>query len=387
MATTQSPVAVFLDSIWSKFIAFVSPLLFEVKDELASSVPRNEDALFNYVSIIVLLSLAILGTLIWTVFDKERKNYNYLHEWLIILLRYYVIYQMLLYGLAKVFLMQFQEPDFTTLMQTYGDSPPMALLWTFMGYSDGYTIFTGLGEVAGAIFLLFRKTRTIGALTVFAVMINVMLLNFFYDVPVKLLASHLVLFSIIIILYDWKRLTNFFFLNHPTAALPLQPFFKNPKIEKWKEWVKIGSLAISIAGIFIVKIYLNKNAQERNANAELYMVETYKVNSEIDDEKIYKHQWKYLLFVDSKTATICDVLDNKEEFQYDWRIKERKLSFFNSDKNTFIDMKFSNPDSSKMILKGMIQKDTVEITLIKKRKSDFRLNQNRFNWINQNPDN
>jgi len=68
----------------------------------------------------------------------------------------------------------------------------MGLLWTFMAASKGYQIFTGAAEVLGGILLLWKRTTTLGALTVFGVMANVMALNFFYDVPVKLLSTHLV---------------------------------------------------------------------------------------------------------------------------------------------------------------------------------------------------
>jgi hypothetical protein len=40
---------------------------------------------------------------------------------------------MLVYGFIKVFPTQFHLPGPGRLVQPYGDSSPMALLWTFMG--------------------------------------------------------------------------------------------------------------------------------------------------------------------------------------------------------------------------------------------------------------
>ena len=93
----------------------------------------------------------------------------------------------------------------------------MGLLWTFMGYSTVYTIFAGLGEVIGGAFLLFKRTRLIGSLIVIAIMSNVVMLNFAYDVPVKLFSTHLLLMAIFLTVPDIKRLSNLFFFNRAIA--------------------------------------------------------------------------------------------------------------------------------------------------------------------------
>jgi hypothetical protein len=63
---------------------------------------------------------------------------------------------------------------------------PMGLMWTFMGYSRAYQCFAGGAELLGAVLLLWRRTRAIGAFVLAAVLLNVVILNFCYDVPVKL---------------------------------------------------------------------------------------------------------------------------------------------------------------------------------------------------------
>jgi hypothetical protein len=37
------------------------------------------------------------------------------------------------------------------LLKPYGESSPMGLLWTFMGYSTGYNLFTGGAEALGGL--------------------------------------------------------------------------------------------------------------------------------------------------------------------------------------------------------------------------------------------
>ncbi len=64
------------------------------------------------------------------------------------------------------------------------------------------------------MFLLFyRKTITIGSMVVVGVMINVVMMNFSYDIPVKLFSVHLVLMAFILLLADGRRVIGFFFRN------------------------------------------------------------------------------------------------------------------------------------------------------------------------------
>jgi hypothetical protein len=48
---------------------------------------------------------------------------------------------------------QFPAPTQDRLMQSYGDSSPMGLLWTFMGASEPYTMFVGFAEMISGILL------------------------------------------------------------------------------------------------------------------------------------------------------------------------------------------------------------------------------------------
>ena len=136
---------------------------------------------------------------------------------------------MINYGLIKVFKTQFPFPSMDRLSQSYGESSPMGLLWTFMGYSTAYNIFTGLGEVVGGSLLLFKRTRLIGALIVIAVMSNVVVLNFAYDVPAKLFSIHLLLMATFIIVPDIRRLLDFFLFNRFVEPEVSQVFYRHAK--------------------------------------------------------------------------------------------------------------------------------------------------------------
>ena len=113
------------------------------------------------------------------------------------------------------------RPD--RLLESYGDSSPMGLAWTFIGYSKGYNYFTGLAELACGILLLFRKTTLLGAVIAFTVIANIVAINYCYDVPVKIVSSGLLLMVIFILLKDLNRITRFFVLNQTAEPAILTP--------------------------------------------------------------------------------------------------------------------------------------------------------------------
>lgn len=181
------------------------------------------DTTYNYIQVFFFLITALVIAAIWSVADrKKRLDYHRLFFWFLILLRYYLALMMISYGLAKVFKTQFPFPSPLRLTQPYGDSSPMGLLWTFMGYSTAYNVFTGLGEFVGGVLLFFRRTTMLGALIVIVVMSNVVALNFTYDVPVKLFSIHLLLMAFIILTPDLPRIIHFFLTRQPIGTRELE---------------------------------------------------------------------------------------------------------------------------------------------------------------------
>jgi hypothetical protein len=123
---------------------------------------------------------------------------------------------MISYGLSKVFRLQFPSLSTARLLQPYGESSPMGLLWTFFGYSGPYTIFAGLLELIPGLLLFFRRTTSLGALLLVVVLVNVVLTNFCYDVPVKIYSANLLLMAVFLIAPVLPGLINLLILNRPT---------------------------------------------------------------------------------------------------------------------------------------------------------------------------
>ena len=178
------------------------------------------DTGMNYTLVLCIAVIALVGTIVWSAIDERRgrREYRTAYAWLRLALRITLAITLLGYGFAKIYPLQFgYAPSLRELNQTYGASSPMHLLWFLMKFSRPYAIFGGLMEVIPGVLLLFERTETIGALGAAAAMLNVAVLNFCFDVPVKLYSTHLFLMSVFLLLPDFKPMWEFFVLRRPAA--------------------------------------------------------------------------------------------------------------------------------------------------------------------------
>jgi uncharacterized membrane protein YphA (DoxX/SURF4 family) len=195
--------------------------------------------------------------------DREHLAYPRLHEWLRVYVRFYLAYTMLVYGLGKVIKLQFPYPDTNGLLVAYGESSPMRLLWTFMGASESYTIFAGAGEVLGGLLLCMRRTTLLGSLVTFAVMVHVVVLNFSYDVPVKLFSSQLVLMAVSLMAPDLPWMGRVFVLGQrvlPRPIVALSPW-------RWLNWTLV--LLRTAVVISFVALSIQANLKMRREIGDL----------------------------------------------------------------------------------------------------------------------
>jgi uncharacterized membrane protein YphA (DoxX/SURF4 family) len=171
------------------------------------------DDTFGWILSFCLLIFALLSTAAWSLLDRKRENYVELHKWFRLSIRFFLAGQMINYGLDKVIPLQMSYPDLDTLVEPFGSFSPMGVLWSFMGASPAYEIFTGCAETLGGLLLIVPRTATFGALLCLADMTQVFMLNMTYDVPVKLFSFHLILLALFLLISDFHRLVNLFFLN------------------------------------------------------------------------------------------------------------------------------------------------------------------------------
>src|SRR5579859_5260248 len=185
--------------LWQKVVPWMASHLLRLSQPITIFTNGSGDTRFDYIKALCLLVVAALASVLWSVLDRKRQNYGRLHQWLRLYVRLYLGATLLGYGAYKVIPSQFPPMWQWRYLQTYGDSSPMGVLWTFMSASASYTIFAGAIEMLGGILLFLPRLVTLGALISVGAMANVFMLNMSYDVPVKLYSFHLLLLAIFLI--------------------------------------------------------------------------------------------------------------------------------------------------------------------------------------------
>jgi hypothetical protein len=106
----------------------------------------------------------------------------------------------------------------------------MRLLWAFMGASAAYSAFAGLAELCGALLLLFRRTTTLGALILAASLTNVTMLNFAYEVGVKLPVTVYFLAALTLLAPEVGKLSRVFLFNDQ-----FRPASRDEQRDRWRQ--------------------------------------------------------------------------------------------------------------------------------------------------------
>jgi uncharacterized membrane protein YphA (DoxX/SURF4 family) len=377
----------FMDSFYEIYlkplnalVLWLGKFLLNGKEVTQPERTGSGDTTFQYFVLLAISIVTILGTIFWSVLDRHRSNYRKLLYLLTVLIRAYVGFMMISYGLMKLFNMQFGDISEYRLKSTYGESSPMGLAWTFFAYSMGYKYFMGFAELVGGLLLLFRRTSSLGAVITFTVTANIMAVNYFFDVPVKIISTILVVMSLFLILKDAKRFLNFFLLNKATEPANLGSFDgkKHPLLITGLKYALIIYLVFPIYKTYSsyrnqVSIFGNYHVESYSTNGAIYKGDSPKwkeINIKYDSVKVLladNTSQKYLCNVDpvSKSIIIFSAGSNNREYEFNYQ--------------------YTQPDV--LVLNRIIQLGK-ELTEIKLRKTNTGLSplmSRGFHWINEHP--
>lgn len=281
-----------------------------------AEIPMNGsgDATWNWLlSLQTALAAAAIG-LIWAVIGRKSRGYPKLATVLERGVRWYLLLVMFDYGFAKVIPTQFPPPRLDRMAMTYAESSPMGLAWRFMGYSTAYCIFCGIGEVLAALFLAFRRTAGLGAILLIAVLLNVVMINLCFDVPVKLFSLHLLAMGIALALADSRRFLNFFFLNRVVRPRLLAPIFGQARLDALITFLKVAVLGLAIWSAIDEGIADQRMINERHFKAPIYGIHDV-LKFEKDGVAITPHlgekdRWKQIVF-DFQGLALLRTMDDR----------------------------------------------------------------------------
>jgi hypothetical protein len=300
------------------------------------------DRLLDWVFSLCLLVTSALIALAWTLRDRDggrrlrsvEQDNRYemrLRDIVIVYVRFTLAAQMLSYGVLKVFAGQFPHPNTASLLQRLGQSSKMALLWNCMGVAPAYQIFGGALEVIGGLLLFSRRTTALGATICAGVLANVVMLNFSYDIAVKQFSSHLLLFSLGLLLSQWRRFVDFFVLNRAAATPVTRAPFASKRLERAAVILKV------VAALYLI-VFVSKDAYgiaQNNLAGEPVWTGAYEVTTFNADGRelpnTYGDATRFRRVVLFDGAMIAELGDDTRELWLMERDVERKRMVFRKD--------------------------------------------------------
>lgn len=382
------------NSVLYKFIPWVGKTILGIDYKIVTGPNGSGDTTYDYVLLFTIFSVAIIATIIWTLLDRKSTNYKKMYYWLSLGIRAYVGLMLINYGMVKVIQLQFSQPSMYRLTETFGESSPMGLAWTFLGFSKGYNMFMGIAEILAGL-LLFRRTLTFGLIITLMASANVMAVNYFFDVPVKILSTHLVAMSLFLLMYNFKELLQFFFTKTPVSL----SIIEKPKFSKMVNKVLIGLkvLVLLYALPYAFNETLRSREKYKGEATKSYLKGFYEVKEfKVNDSLITKNtdeitKWKYLM-IDRKNYLLTMDSNNRRnwlKFTADSLKNEISLQ---DRRDTLKIYKFNYTENDSLFyLNGTIKKDTIsnKVDIKFKRTKDFRkrflLTNRGFHWISERP--
>jgi uncharacterized membrane protein YphA (DoxX/SURF4 family) len=369
------------------FVPWVGQHVLHLSKPITYFISGSGDRTSDWVLLFCHLVVSIVGTVVWTILDR-RKEYPTLNEWLRVALRYALAVTMFAYGSAKVVKLQFSDPSLGRLLEPLRDVSPMGLLWTFMGVSTPYTFFAGASELLGGVLLFFRRTTTLGALVTAAVMTNVAILNYAYDVPVKLLATHLVLMCGYLLIPDLRALCDFFIRNRPAAPAPVQPHFASKKWRIAEGTVKTLFISFTVvtSAVGMIEGYNSRYgpAAPKSPLYGIWDVEEFTRDGQTLPPLLTDTvRWRRMV-TQSPTGISIRGMDDSIH-AYAVHFDTAKSTILSNDAKTSLTITWSRPDADHLNLTGTVDGHHLAVRLNRMDVSHTNLLGRGFHWISELP--
>ena len=376
---------------WEAVVPWVGANVLRLAAPITVLPNGSGDTTWSYVHNLLLLVLAAAGTLLWTALDRRRPGYAALHDWVRLYVRYGLGATMLTYGAIKVIKSQFPNPGLERLIEPWGQFSPMGVVWSFMGMSIAYNLLTGLGEALGGVLLFWRRTTTLGALVSVAVLSNVVVLNYAYDVPVKLFSTNLLLMACFLALPDARRLLDMFVLNRAVAPAAI----RTPVTGRWprRGWLLAKA---AIVGFFLHTTF-GQAWQGRTQFGDLapkpplygiWDVEAFERNGRLHEPLVTDPvRWRRMVFSRPNTVAVQLMSDSLYRYalQADTVAARLAVSSSRRDSTAPASLAYVREAPDRLVLRGTLGADSVTMRLRRVDERRFLVTSRGFHWVNEYP--
>jgi len=345
------------------------------------------DKTSDWVQAFCLLVIAAVVTIVWSVLDRRRSEYVRLHRWFRVFLRFALGSTMLGYGMSKAVPLQMPAPSLTRLLEPFGSFSPMGVLWSSIGASRPYEMFTGCAELAGGILLFVPRLATLGAIVCLADTVEIFTLNMTYDVPVKLFSFHLILLSLFLLAPDARRLANVFVLNR-TAEPAARPHGTRA--------ARLGLIAQLVFGAYLLATSMSGiisgwsrygGGAPKSPLYGIWLVDEMTVDGQprlplLTDAG----RWRRVVFQSPTNMSFQRMDDTFVTYRAAVDVEQRTITLNNAtDKGAAVRLAFERPAPDRLTLDGTMDQKKVRLQLRLFDEKNFLLLGRGFHWIQEYP--
>jgi hypothetical protein len=347
---------------------------------------NSRDTNFFWVQLFVVLVVAVLITVVWSAVDRTRDNYAALYQWFRLFLRFALAAQMIYFGMVKVIPTQFPAPSLLTLVAPVGNLSLQGLLWTSIGASMPYQIFTGVVEVVGGVMLLVPQTTSLGAIVCLISMTQVLVLNLTYDVGVKILSFQLVLIALVLLAPDLPRLINVLLLNRPAGVSTEPELFRAPRFNRIALAVQI------IAGLYLAVVYADVSrtfwyatgggGSPKSSLYGIWNVEELAINGQVRPAELndYDRRWRRVIF-DAPQWIYFQRTDDSF-VRYGAAVDGNMLALTKGRSRSWhSSFTFEHPSPDQLRFEGQMDGYQISMKLQRVEFDTFRLLKSSFRWV------
>ncbi|MFI5172857.1 MAG: hypothetical protein ACHQFW_10725 [Chitinophagales bacterium] len=320
-----------------------------------TSVYSDSTSLFALLIILILLSF-LLTIAIIKFFAKPEKYFSIIRTISI----FYLSTILIKYGADKIFMDQFPSPEPNLLYTRFGDMSKDILYWSTTGTSKFYNLSMGIIEIISGLMLLIRKTRLPGLLISTGILLNIVIINFGFDISVKVFSIFLLLLTLLLLESYFAYLIQALF-NRPAVDLTktpeIQPIIKNHSVRITTYFLLLGLISLEV---FYPK--LKSGVYDKQFTRQHYYDGGYKVfeakssdsilpQSAHPIKNIFIHPDGYIIFEypDDQMYDFRLVIDfeNQKLFATDYNEQTRSLFFYYDKKDSILTMEY--PGDTSMI--------------------------------------
>lgn len=293
--------------VFGRFITFLAHSIFQ-KPIARIDFTSDSLSMFLLVGCLFLISLAFSLIKSFRIRVKCIEN----------LFSFYLALILFKYGFDKVFKAQFYLPEPNILFTRFGNLDRDILFWSTMGTSYSYSLVLGLIEVGIAILLLIPRTKIIGAMLSCFVFLQIITINFSFDISVKLFSSLLFLISFYVSRNFWIKIWKV-----------LKPEKISNSTNIWFQRLVLSLKTFLVC--FVVWNCIFPFIEQNQFNDDLierpFLHGAYKTISDSTEiEYVFFHRNEYVIFMDK----------NEKQSDYKYFITENQLILENNQKDKII---------------------------------------------------